>query len=819
MFHSKKWICGYPDREKIKNLTKAMGISPILAEVLVNRGLGTKEDAEEFLYPDSSRLAGPFLMPDMEVSVERIVGALELQEKICIYGDYDVDGITAVSVMMRFLTAARANAFFYIPSRMDEGYGLNKAAIEEIHKMGARLIITVDCGITSFEEVELCNRLDIDVIVTDHHQCQQKLPSALGIINPKREDSVYPFSQLAGVGVAYKLCSALETRIKAGNIADGMLDLVALGTVADIVPLTGENRILVSRGLKQMAETTNVGLNALMQVAGIEAGPINTGQVAFMLAPRINASGRLSVAEKGVRLFLTESSQTAISIAKVMDGQNRERQAVESGIFEQAAAMAERNKDHDILVLSSHLWHPGVIGIAASKIVERYNKPAILFHIDGREARGSARSIPGLDLYQLLSKCGHFYKSFGGHKQAAGLTLETDRLEEFTREINLIAREIMRGMDGKYIIKADGDLTGTGISVKDAAELKMLEPCGCGNPSPLFIKRHVRAFGVKKVGKNNEHLKLTVDEKGSKCNCIAFRWRNTDRPVSGQRLDVLFSPQINQWLGKEDLQLVIKDMKSLESQGDFLKSWYNSIMELDDHGTLAAEPGVELHDRIEIQKTDDSCKFLADQFNRSTGNVVLVNGYREVVDMVSMLGMYPNTEVHFGCAGDCSGNANYILVHPYSIEEMKSCPGRLYFFGHSVLPGQLQAIVRLHDIKPIMLVNENADCLGSEMRGIIPDRKILAQIYRFIKNSNGTAFDICLMQMIKMGINPATWVLAIEGMRNMDLIGIRDCELFALPAPENKVKLHQARPFQVIKTMANTAESCCCAVKNSFFDI
>jgi single-stranded-DNA-specific exonuclease len=828
MFHNKKWICGYADSEIINKLTKESGISPLLAAALVNRGVDSKEAAEEFLHPELSQLADPFLLPDMVVSVERIVDALDRGEKICIYGDYDVDGITSVSVIMRMLKTAEADVFFYIPGRMDEGYGLNKQAVEDIHAKGARLLITVDCGIASFEEIELCNRLGIDVIVTDHHQCQQQLPPALGVINPKRNDSAYPFREFAGVGIAYKLCTALKKKmcdrgtfrlLQETAVEQDMLDLVALGTVADIVPLTGENRVLVYEGLKQMNNTGNSGLKALIQVSGIGDRQINTGQVAFMLAPRINASGRLSVAEKGVRLLLEEDEDAALVLAKEMDRQNRERQAVENRILEEAVEMAKERINDSIFVLASAHWHPGVIGIVASRIVERYNKPAILLHIDGEEARGSARGIPGLDLYELLSECRHLYKSFGGHRQAAGLTLETGRLKGFTREINLAAAEAMKDIDGRYIIKADGDITGTNITTEDAAEFKLLEPCGCGNPSALFIKRGVLVSGLKRVGRQREHLKLTVDEKGSRYDCIAFGWKETGRPVAGERLDILFSPQVNHWLGKENLQLLLKDIKGQVDQGQFLIEWYDSILDLDDHGAFVPVTGLELPGCVKIQRTGDRYGLLTDLFNKSTGNILMVNGYRDVVDAISVLSPYPGVDVCFGRLGDYCAYKNYIVVHPHSFKGMESCPGKLYCFGGSVLPVQLEAIGRLRNTQSVMLVDEDFRCLSAELESILPDKNMLAGIYRLIKSSGGMPFEIYLRKMIKKGISPATAVLGIEGLKDTNLIEVQGGMMSLMPAPESKVEIFKARPFQIIMKTADAAEYCCNTINKYLFDI
>ncbi|MDD3851931.1 MAG: single-stranded-DNA-specific exonuclease RecJ [Bacillota bacterium] len=828
MFHNKKWTCDNPDGAKVRELAGAMDITPILAAALVNRGIETVREGERFLHPRLDHLFDPFLMPDMENSVERIILALDRGERICIYGDYDVDGITSVSFFMRVLKAAGADAYFYIPSRMEEGYGLNAKAVREIQKSGTGLIITVDCGIASYDEVELCNQCGMDVIVTDHHLCQDRLPPALGVINPRRSDSEYPFSDLAGIGVAYKLCTAFETAMqKRGTpigqtgdttVCESMLDLVALGTVADIVPIIGENRVLASLGLKQMAHSTNTGLRALIKVAGIAGGQISTGQVAFGLAPRLNAAGRLADAKKGVRLLLEEDRETALLLAKEMDAQNRERQAVESEIFEQAVELADKRAGDSLLVLASEGWHPGVIGIAASRIVERYNKPAVLFHIDGDEARGSARSIPGLDLYRLLLKCRHYYKRFGGHRQAAGLTLETDNLEEFTREINSITREALEGLETRSIINADADLTGICITVEDAEALELLEPCGCGNPSPLFVKRHIEVKSAKRVGKQRNHLKLMASEGDVRLDCIAFRWREDGWPAAGQEPDIVFSPRVNNWLGSKGLQLVLRDIKDLSKEETFLKGWYKSLMGMYDRDVALPEAGVILSD-LEIQRVGCWLPLVRDLFSKSTGNLLLLNGYKGVLKAVSMLSMYPNTEVVFGRLEGYSEDKNFVVVQPSSFEKIKECKGDMYFLAWSVLPAQFRAIADMRNNRRVMLVDEGARCLKDEFLDILPDREVLAAVYRMTKRKEGLNLDEMIRLIMKRGINPAKTLLAVEGLKSADLINERDCGLFLLPAPENKIKLHDISAFNMVRFMASAAGDCFEAVKKCIFDI
>ena len=667
----------------------------------------------------------------------------------------------------------------------------------------------------------------MDVIVTDHHQCPRELPPALAVINPKRSDSSYPYKKLAGVGVVHRLSCALETVCRKGMFgglargeffSDYMLDLVALGTVADIVPLTGENRVLVSLGLKKMAATNNIGLKALIRSAGIKDGQISSGQVAFALAPRLNAAGRLADAQKGVRLLLTDDEETASMLAKELDARNRERQKVEDRILQNALEMAERCKEDGILVLASEKWHPGVIGIAASRVVEKHNKPAILFSIDGDEARGSARSIPGLDLYELLSRYRHYYKSFGGHKQAAGLTVETGSLDKFAREINDADGSMLREMETRPVIRVDGDLTGITVSTEDAKSLKLLEPCGCGNPPPLFVKRRVGIAGVKRVGKGREHLKLLANDGSARLDCIAFRWEGTGWPVAGQRPDMVFTPQVNKWLGRENLQLVVKDLRDLSKKEAFLKSWYKSMLDLNRHGALSQGKNIEPAG-TDVIKTDCGYEILRDALNKSTGNLVLVNGYADVLDAFSILLLHPNVAVRFGSLGRYSADSNYIIVHPSSFEGMEDCRGRIYFFGHSVLPMQLEAVNRLKENERVMLADRQAVSLGLELLSLVPGRDTLVTIYGAVKRHGGLCFDDLLRAASRKGISAAAAVLSVESLKAFNLVAEKNGTLVLMPAPPNKVNLGDAPPIKTVKAIAMEASMCYETVKKSIYDV
>ncbi len=821
MFNDKRWICNNPERGRIKGLAEAMNIAPILAAALINRGINTKEEGEQFLYPQFSDLFDPFLMPDIKVSVERIILALEHGERICVYGDYDVDGITSVSLLMRILNAAGADAMYYIPNRVKEGYGLNTRAVHSIHKAGVRLIISADCGIASHDEIELCNEYGIDVIVTDHHlPSQGGLPPAMGIINPHRSDSEYPFNDLAGVGVAYKLCAALERLMLSAGVSinkedqgallsDEMLDLVALGTIADIVPLIGENRVLVSLGLKQMSRTTNTGLRALMRVSGIDERLINAGQVAFRLAPRLNAVGRISDAKKGVELLLEDNWARAVSLAKELDAKNRERQEIGNRIYKQAIEIANESSGDNVLVLGSEKWHPGVIGIAASRIAERFNKPAVLFQVGKHEARGSARGIPGLDLYRLLSLCEHYYENFGGHKQAAGLTIKSTDLEGFAREINSVAMsQEVKGLGLKGVLKAEADLTDIDITLRDVKELELLEPCGCGNPHPLFVKRHVKVNRLQRVGKGREHLKFVTAEGNREFASIAFQWKSAGWPVPGQRVDIIFAPTMNRWLGKTELQLMMEDIKGIAEEETFLRAWYKSLEKLGDRCDITLSAAMDKLISFETQNVKDSHPLLKDVFLNSTGNLLFLNGYKRVLSLVSMLSLCPNTEVYFSCLRGYSRDKNFIVIHPSSFEGMAGCEGRLYFYANEMLPGQLRGIADIEGIQGTMLVEEGARGLYRDLNDILPGRAEIATVYRLIKRKNGLCFNDVIKFALKKALASAEAMLAIEGLKSANLIKECNGHIYLMPPPDKKINIYEFPALNMIRTIVDATKDC-----------
>lgn len=537
-------------------------LNDVVLQILQKRGIETPEDIDRFLNPKLCNLYDPTLMKDMDKAVQRIRKAIKDNEKVTIYGDYDVDGITSCTIMMKLLQKFGLNVDYYVPSRIDEGYGLNKKAIEEIHKRGTTLIITVDNGISSFNEVEFAKKLGIDVIITDHHEPRNKLPNAFAILNPKQPDCRYPFKELAGVGVVLKLAYALlDADI---SEIEEYLDLAALGTVADIVPLLDENRIIVKNGLQKLNTTTNKGINALKNILNLQGKPIDTGKIGFMIAPRLNAVGRISDASIAIELLLTNDIHKARQLAEVLEDINRKRQNIENKIFNQAKEFIENNLDlelNKVIVLSSSNWHPGVIGIVASKITEMYNRPSILISVKGETGQGSGRSIQGFNLFKALDKNSDLLIRYGGHEQAAGLTINVKNIDKFTKNINMLAQDILKKSDLTPRLAIDLELK-EDINLDLAKQLELLEPFGYKNPKPLFVSKNLFLEEVRTVGKKDRHLKMKLRKKKNKIDSIGFNLGNMRQELEmASIVDLAFYLEVNRWNGYVTPQLNIKDVK------------------------------------------------------------------------------------------------------------------------------------------------------------------------------------------------------------------------------------------------------------------
>jgi single-stranded-DNA-specific exonuclease len=548
-----------------EELAQSLGIDRLLARLLVVRGVRDAGQAQLFLRGGLEHFHDPMRMLGMREAVERIRRALEAGEKIRIYGDYDADGVSSTTLMILLMRRLKADFDYYIPHRIHEGYGLNRGALELAAAQGVSLIVTVDTGISAREEIEYAKRLGIDVVVTDHHEPPPQLPEAVAIINPKQPGCPYPFKQLAGVGVALKLAQALT-----GELPEPFLEIAAIGTVADLMPLADENRLIVKFGLERMRRTSNVGLKALFKVAGVDLRALTAGHIAFSLAPRINASGRLEAADDAVRLLISAEEEEAERLARNLDELNRERQRIVDEMTRQAAEMIEEKRRRSglprVIVLAREHWNPGVIGIVASKLLERYYRPTVILGIDPESglAKGSARSIPGFDLYRALTECRELFTHYGGHQAAAGMSLSADNIARLDAELNRLAALWLTEADFIPVLRADLECRLPEVTVTLLEQIEQLAPFGAGNPSPRFVFTGLSVRDKKSMGKENQHLKLTLAEEAnhSRIEAVGFGFGHLASRISPTaKIDVLGELSVNEWNGRKKLQIVVHDLR------------------------------------------------------------------------------------------------------------------------------------------------------------------------------------------------------------------------------------------------------------------
>lgn len=632
MQQNKRWIV------KAKNGADT-GTESIIRKILYNRGIDDEESMESFLHPDLEKFHDPFLLPDMKSAVDTIKVAVESGKRIVIYGDYDADGVTSTSILYKCLKNIGADVGYYIPNRLDEGYGLNIEAIDDIVKDGANLIITVDCGIASIEEVEYCKGLGVHIIITDHHECKDSIPNTL-VINPKRHDSKYPFGDLAGVGVAFKLIQGLKSVF---NCIDPMeyIELAAIGTIGDVVTLLDENRIIVKFGIESMRQSRNKGLLALLEVVNIKPGDINTGHISFMIVPRINAVGRISNAKLGVQLFTSDDEGETKNIASELNEENRTRQEIEEKILSQAEDKLydDYDKNEDlVIILEDEGWHIGVVGIVASRLTEKYYRPTILFSREGGTCKGSARSIPGFNMFEALSECSDILIKFGGHEQAAGLTISYDNLEMFKERMNDIAKKKLARKYLMPVVEADCEIKGKDVTFELLDNLNKLEPFGTGNPPPIFILRSMNIEEIRTVGAKDNHLKMRLRDEQEKFDAIAF---NMGYNISGysrkDMIDVVCSLDRNVWNGRESMQLMIKDMRKSPFnciEDDYYRSLRNLIKRLSKMESMEV-------DSLECFKQCGAslCDILENE-NKNESSIVFVSCIRELKHILECTGYY-----------------------------------------------------------------------------------------------------------------------------------------------------------------------------------
>ena len=539
------------------------GISPLVAGILLRRGIDTEDKLKHFCYDTPADLSDPFLMKGMQAAVDRIILALQKKEPLVIYGDYDVDGITATSILYRFLKREGADVRFYIPARETEGYGLNLPAVQKLAEEGCKLLITVDNGIAAADIIAQAPET-MDIIVTDHHLVPEKIPNAVAVLNPHQKDCRYPYKELAGCGVAYTVCRALALTLHNEAYEDDM-ELVAMGTIADVVSLTGENRILVREGLRKMRHTQIPGLDALLRAAGIvkpgEDKPISVEDVSFGLAPRLNAAGRIAHARMGVDLLISYSREKAEHIARNLCEINVKRQAVEKGIYEEAVQrLHQLNAEKaDVMVIDGHGWNPGVIGISASRILEQYNRPVLMITIKDGVGKGSCRSIPAFDIYQALKAQESLLIQLGGHKMAAGFSIREENIPAFKKAINDYAARVLSPEDFIPELELEEYLPLRELTPRFIHELEILEPCGCDNPRPLFASKDLHVNYTRHMGKDNKHFKCMFEQDNISRQGIFWNTGISSPCRNGDIVSAAYRAEIHEWYG-ENVQLICKDI-------------------------------------------------------------------------------------------------------------------------------------------------------------------------------------------------------------------------------------------------------------------
>ena len=569
----KQWKIAHPSPAGRAQLERA-GIPSLLACVLSARGVTEPEQAWKLLTPGEEPLLDPMLLKDMDRAVLRVGRALKTGELMAVYGDYDVDGITSTCLLTDCLTRLGGRVRSYIPDRLEEGYGLNEEAVLHLAQQGVTLIITVDCGITAAREVEFARELGIDVVITDHHECKQAIPEAAAVVDPHRPDCPYPFKGLAGVGVALKLAMAAAGPDRAGLVFREYADLAAVGTVADVMPMTGENRTIVQTGLAALAHPRRVGLAQLMDEAGLGDKPVTSVSIGYTLAPRINAAGRMGQADLAAELLLTRDPGRAAALAQELCALNRERQTIECEIFQECVQRLERRPQSGVILLADKHWHQGVVGIVASRLTEKYSCPAFMVCLDQGMGKGSCRSWGGVNLFHLLTQCQDLLEGFGGHAMAAGFTVREENIPALERRLRQLVLEEQAGEELPSLLEIDAAVLPQELTVEAVEALDALEPCGAGNPRPVLVLTGAHVISAAQVGRGR-HLKLRLEGRGVPLDAIFFSVDGSELGLTpGCRVDVAFYPQINDFRGVRSVQLQVVDLRHAMTRAQLEQSIY-----------------------------------------------------------------------------------------------------------------------------------------------------------------------------------------------------------------------------------------------------
>lgn len=782
------------------NKSESLPVSDLTAKVLINRGIKNSHDMISFLHPNYTTLHNPFLLKDMDKAVDKIIEGLKRKNKITIYGDYDVDGITSTSILFMFLKENGANIDYYIPDRLEEGYGLNIDAIKKLKDSGTDMIITVDTGIAAVNEAKLTKELKMDLIITDHHECQSEIPDAYAVVDPKQRECSYPFKLLAGVGVTFKLIHALAKKLKVEENIWKYIDIVAIGTVADVVPLIDENRIFVKKGFESIPNTWNIGLRSLLKVAGYKGGAITTGLIGFGVAPRLNAAGRVGDAKRGIELFLTKDEELAISISEELNEENKNRQAMEQAILEEALELIEKEIDINntkVIVIASENWHHGVIGIAASRIMEKFYRPAVLMSIEDGMAKGSARSVSGFNVFDALCSCSQFLTKFGGHEMAAGLTMPIENIQDFRILINEYANNKMDEDTLTRKVYLDDNINLKDVNLDTISELEMMEPFGVGNPQPIFsFEGEIQS--VSSVGKERNHLKITFRDSNKSLNSIAFGFGSYHQYLtSGQRISAAVALERNEWKKSIEPQLIIKDLRFTEED----ETNYNYYLSL---YTLFKQINIK-DEEIPID-FDLAYKLSLDDLPTYNKTIVIINTRSNVHKLTKWIKNHQNLftkKPKVWYTNICSLDNDYdVVVNPIIEKINLDIYEKVVLYDPLWNNSDYNLLISNKDM--IYWVEKSFAFHQNEIKELIPNRQDFAVLYRYLKILDGTNIksinlSILLQECGKTeNTNVFKLLLCMDVFMELDLIHYKfEEDIIFFQSPSNqKVSLETSKILQ-----------------------
>lgn len=803
----KKWTLIHRGKPGVTDETERFKLSPEISQILENRSINSEEEIKLFTNPSLDYLRDPFLMKDMGKAVERIKKAIELNERVWIYGDYDVDGVSSTSVLLTYFRSINFDVKYYIPNRLEEGYGINKEAIEYINSEGCDLIISVDCGITSVDEVECANELGIEMIITDHHECQSEIPNAYAVVNPKQDDCNYPFDMLCGCGIAFKLVQALTPPEVFKTTVYDYIEIATLATICDIVPLVDENRIIVKNGLKAMKKGHNLGLSELINVCGVDKEKIGSSHIGFTIGPRINAAGRLGFSDLGVELFTATDKDTAHEIALALDEKNNDRQMIEMKIHHEAETIIKNDpsyEDDKVIVLAHEGWQHGVIGIVASKLTEKYYKPTILMCIEDGEATGSARSIKGFSIFDALTECADILTKFGGHEQAAGLSISADKVPELRRRINESADINLTEEDMIEEIKVEYELDEKSANFDLIEELRKLEPFGMSNPTPKFILRDCILRDMRFMGQNKQHIKLEI-EKENVFECVGFNAAHLiDGLKNGDRIDVLFQLDENTFMGKRKLQFLVKDLrlaypKSATTNMDAVKLMNELIPDNENsmYNVESLEGSGLGHIDIEGKRVENIFDFIKDDtlviansingFFRAKSDLTLLEEDIEIYFKEIDENDKKHSKIHLIFSPNIDKidvkRYNNIILYDYLYTRDD------YVNLYSKVENKCEIIKNYNEIDKIYI--------KSIMENIVPTRDEFVNIYRYVTKNRGIKFRMDdTMNIFKM--IPLKLFAIIKIFKELGLFDVaideRDfVNVEMLPKPDSKLDLNRSK--------------------------